>query len=179
MPRPFWSLRATHNCAIQFNPDRNHLWKWIGINPDRIRIGRMRIQCGRTQTGFDLVQSGSMRIGCPVWTRLKKMLRMGVEESRNDQIEWLAEIKVSMVEWKGRKPHGSLPFIRYWYLLNAAPVLKLILHVRHTSGSFCFKWMFFFCGDKCRLFNGAKIQNHCHKIKISDACCVHVHCRNV
>ena len=55
-PRPFWSLRATRNCAIQFNPDRNHLWKWIGINPDRIRIGRMRIQCGRTQTRFDPVQ---------------------------------------------------------------------------------------------------------------------------
>ena len=55
-PRPFWSLRATRNCAIQFNPDRNHLWKWIGINPDRIRIGRMCIQCGRAQTGFDPVQ---------------------------------------------------------------------------------------------------------------------------
>ena len=55
-PHPFWSLRATRNCAIQFNPDRNHLWKWIGINPDRIQIGRMRIQCGRAQTGFDLVQ---------------------------------------------------------------------------------------------------------------------------
>ena len=46
MPCPFWSLRATCNCAIQFNLDRNHLWKWIRINPDRIRIGQMRIQCG-------------------------------------------------------------------------------------------------------------------------------------
>ena len=38
------------------DPDRNHLWKWTGINPDRIRIGQIRIQCGRTQTGFDPVQ---------------------------------------------------------------------------------------------------------------------------
>ena len=55
-PRPFWSLRATRNCAIQFNPDRNHLWKWIGINLDQIRIGRMCIQCGCAQTRFDPVQ---------------------------------------------------------------------------------------------------------------------------
>ena len=56
MPHPFWSSCARRNCAIQFNPDRNHLWKWIGINLDWIRIGRMRIQCERAQTGFDLVQ---------------------------------------------------------------------------------------------------------------------------
>ena len=56
MPCPFWFVRTTCNCAIQFNPDRNRLWKWIGINPDWIRIGQMRIQCGRIQTGFDLVQ---------------------------------------------------------------------------------------------------------------------------
>ena len=42
MPRPFWSLRATHNCAIQFNPDQNHLWKWIGI---LIRIGSGLGEC--------------------------------------------------------------------------------------------------------------------------------------
>ena len=53
---PTLSSRATLNCAIQFNPDRSHLWKWIGINPDRIQIGRMHIQCGRTQTGFDPFQ---------------------------------------------------------------------------------------------------------------------------
>ena len=28
----FRSSRARRNCAIQFNPDWNHLWKWIGIN---------------------------------------------------------------------------------------------------------------------------------------------------
>ena len=32
MPCPFWSSHATCNCAIQINPDWNHLWKWIGIN---------------------------------------------------------------------------------------------------------------------------------------------------
>ena len=42
--------------ALLRDPDRNHLWKWIGINPDRIRIRRMRIQCGRAQTGFNPVQ---------------------------------------------------------------------------------------------------------------------------
>ena len=46
----------TRNVQLRDPPDRNHLWKWIGINPDRIRIGRMRIQCGRAQTGFDPVQ---------------------------------------------------------------------------------------------------------------------------
>ena len=42
--------------AIQFNPDQNHLLKWIGINLDRIWIGRMCIQCERAQTEFDPVQ---------------------------------------------------------------------------------------------------------------------------
>ena len=42
--------------ALLRDPDRNHLWKWIGINPDRIRIRRMRILCGRAQTGFNPVQ---------------------------------------------------------------------------------------------------------------------------
>ena len=32
---PFLSSHATLNCAIQINPDWNHFWKWIGINPDR------------------------------------------------------------------------------------------------------------------------------------------------
>ena len=39
------------NCAIQINPDRNHLWKWIRINGSRLGD-----QCGRAQTGFDPVQ---------------------------------------------------------------------------------------------------------------------------
>ena len=62
---PFWSLRSTRNCMIQFNPGRNHLWKWIGINPDQIRIGWIRIQCGRTQTRFDPVQCAlGVQCGC-------------------------------------------------------------------------------------------------------------------
>ena len=40
-------LVLKRNCAIQINLDQKHLWKWIGINPDRIWIGRMRIQCER------------------------------------------------------------------------------------------------------------------------------------
>ena len=47
---------AMRNCVIQINLDRNHLWKWIGINLDQIRIGRMCIQCGHTQTEFHPVQ---------------------------------------------------------------------------------------------------------------------------
>ena len=43
-------------CNAQLcDPVWNHLWKWIGINQDRIRIGRMRIQRGCAQTGFDPV----------------------------------------------------------------------------------------------------------------------------
>ena len=47
-------LVLTRNMQLR-DPVQNHLWKWIGINPDRIRIGQMCIQCERDQTGFNPV----------------------------------------------------------------------------------------------------------------------------
>ena len=89
MPCPFWSLRATRNCAIQFNPDQNHLWKWIGINPDRIQFGQMCIQCERAQTGLN---SNSMRVGCPVWTGLniQSPLKIGCNHGLTNTSELVA-----------------------------------------------------------------------------------------
>ena len=73
MPCPFWSVRATRNCVIQINLGRKHLWKWIGINQDQIQIGRMRIQCGRAQTGYNLVQ-------CALGVQCGQALRLDLSE---------------------------------------------------------------------------------------------------
>ena len=55
---PFWSLCATHNCVIQFNPIETTSGSGMGL----IWIGRMCIQCWCARTEFDPV--------CPVWTGL-------------------------------------------------------------------------------------------------------------
>ena len=49
MPYLFWSSHATRNCAIQINPDRNHLWKWIGI-----RLGLIRVESGLGECAFSV-----------------------------------------------------------------------------------------------------------------------------
>ena len=61
------------------DPVQNHLWKWIGINPDWIRIGRMRIQCERAQTGFNPVQ-------CALGVQCEQALRWDLFRLKSGQV---------------------------------------------------------------------------------------------
>ena len=65
-----WNERTCHalfvlmrNCAIRFNQDWNHLWKWLGL---RSGLG----ECAFIVMRLNRIRSGSMCIGCPVWTGL-------------------------------------------------------------------------------------------------------------